>query len=223
MLRANSIATKEMLDDFFQPLINKFQVVEEVKKQTDVYLASRFNFLDIIRPNENRISDLICLLCDPKGLHGQGEIFLSLFLNQLGVDEFNNSLNQVILVREEGTPEKRRVDIIIRHPEINYVVGIENKPWALEQTNQLSDYAEYLRNVSDNFKLIYIDGFKRKATSITEKEINELGNNFMELTYKSFLIPWLTACSNQCQADKVRWFLRDFAKWIDNNFFDLEN
>lgn len=213
----------DRLDNFFQPLINKFKVIAEVRKQTDVYLASKFNFLNIIRPNENRISDLICMLCDPQGTHGQKAIFLSLFLKELNIKDFDNSLDKVHFVREESTPEKRRVDIVIRHPSINCIIGIENKPWASEQTTQLSDYADYLRNQTDNFFLIYLDGYNRIPVSIEDSYKDNLGNKFAIQSYKTFLIPWLRNCANLCQADKVRWFIRDFITWIDNNFYDLEH
>jgi hypothetical protein len=32
------------------------------------------------------------------------------------------------------------------------------------------------------------------------------------------LIPWLKECFKECEAEKVRWFLRDFITWIGKNF-----
>ena len=218
---------REKLSRFFEPLVFKYRVAKEIKRQTDRYLASDFNLVDIMNPDENKISDIIAELLNPNGKHGQGEIFLKKFLEVLR--EFVNpewlspeslELSCVTVDREHTTTESRRIDIFLRFSE-GITVGIENKPWAGEQKNQLEDYVGYLREISEKgkFLLIYLDGWGREATSIKSELKEELKKEgkFVELSYRRFLIPWLKECFKECEAEKVRWFLRDFISWIENN------
>ena len=219
---------RERLSRFFEPLVFKYRVAKEIKRQTDRYLASDFNLVDIMNPDENKISDIIAELLKPNGKHGQEEIFLKKFLEVL--KEFVNpkwlsseslELSRVIVDREHTTTESRRIDIFLRFSE-GITVGIENKPWAGEQKNQLEDYAEYLKKITEEerFLLIYLDGWGREATSIRPELKEELKKEgkFVELSYRRFLIPWLKECFKECEAEKIRWFLKDFVSWIEKKF-----
>ena len=71
------------LENFFTPLLLQYQVAKEVEKEIDRFLASRFNLVDIMDPDENKISDVIALLLRPDGTHAQGNVFLRSFLLRL--------------------------------------------------------------------------------------------------------------------------------------------
>ncbi|MCW7077346.1 MAG: PD-(D/E)XK nuclease family protein [Candidatus Syntrophoarchaeum sp.] len=216
------------LTNFFQPLIFRYRVAKEIKKQTDKYLASDFNLIELIKPDENRISDLVALLLNPKGEHGQGETFLKEFIEYLkGFLEKTENLkalgqidiSQVSVEKEFATYEGRRIDIFVKFP--GFVIGIENKPWAGERDRQLADYNEFLQNFgNENYILIYLDGWGREATSMDEqtKEKLKQEGKFLEVSYNNFLKPWLIKCYKECEAEKVRWFLKDFVNWIEDNF-----
>ena len=227
------------LTNFFQPLIFRYQVAKELKKQTDRYLASDFNLIEIIGPDENKLSDIIALLIDPNGTHGQGEVFLEKFLKEIKkqiespqLQDINSLLScKISVLRESFTTQienqNRRIDLIVEFKNQKYnkkpvfIIGIENKPWAGEQENQLEDYKEHLDKISGNeYLLIYLSGLKRKAVSIkpqTKERLKQKGK-FLETSYYKLLIPWLKECIKESEADKVRWFLRDFVNWIENNF-----
>lgn len=216
------------LTNFFQPLIFRYRVAKEIKKQTDKYLASDFNLIELIKPDENRISDLVALLLNPKGEHGQGKTFLKEFIEYLkGFLEKTENLkalgqidiSQVSVEKEFATYEGRRIDIFVKFP--GFVIGIENKPWAGERDRQLADYNEFLQNFgNENYILIYLDGWGREATSMDEqtKEKLKQEGKFLEVSYNNFLKPWLIKCYKECEAEKVRWFLKDFVNWIEDNF-----
>jgi len=226
-------AYEKKLRNFFQPLIFKYRVAKEIKKQTDRYLASDFNIIDLINPDENRVSDLIALLLEPGGKHGQGKIFLKEFIEHLKnyFKETTNEdteilkalrqidISQASVEREFMTYEGRRIDILIKFS--GFVIGIENKPWAGEQERQLADYDKFLQGIgNENYILIYLDGWGRKAQSIDEQKKEELKRKgkFLEVSYNNFFKPWLIQCYKECEAEKVRWFLKDFINWIENNF-----
>ncbi len=219
------------LFSFFQPLVFKYRVAKEIKKQTDRYLASDFNLIELLRPDENRISDIIALLLNPKGEHGQGEIFLKEFIRQLEnhirkeTENFkvlnNIDISQASVERELMTYQGKRIDIAIKFRD--FVIGIENKLGAIEQERQLADYNNFLQHVSRNYILIYLDGLGREAKSIKNKDKLKQEGRFLEVSYLRFLKPWLIRCYKECEAEKFRWFLKDSVSWIENNFKENED
>ncbi|RUM49916.1 MAG: hypothetical protein DSY47_02775 [Hydrogenothermus sp.] len=201
-----------------------------MKKEIDRYLSTDFNLIEIIQPDENKISDVIKLLLEPDGVHGQGVLFLKIFLKKL--EGFTNKdifidFSKVEIEREKTTSllkdkENRRIDLLIKSD--SYVIGIENKPWAGEQENQLEDYFNYLKELSGSkeFLLIYLHGFGEKPKSISEKTVEKNSDKFLFTSYRKFLIPWLNDCYKECESQKVRFFLKDFKEWILKNFRDIE-
>jgi len=215
------------LSRFFEPLIFKYRVAKEIKRQTDRYLASDFNLIEIMEPDENKVSDIIAELLKPNGKHGQGKAFLEKFLEVLStfispswLSYESLDVSQVVVKREYSTDKGRRMDVLLKFPQ-GFTIGVENKPWAGEQENQLKDYAEYLEKISKGkFLLIYLNGWGRKAFSMETKLKEKLKKEekFVELSYCRFLVPWLRECLKECEAEKVRWFLRDFINWVEKNF-----
>ncbi len=218
---------KYKLTVFMEPLLFTHKFVKNISKQINKFLAFEFNLLEIMNPDENKISDILAELLNPKGKHGQNENFLKCFLQTLkNIFNYNyirldsEDLHKVIIEREHFTDKGRRIDILISLPN-NIFIAIENKIGSNEQKNQLEDYKEYLQKLSDGkFVLIYLDALGRTAFSIkqTNKENLKKSGNFLETSYHEFLIPWLKKCLKICESDKIKWFLRDFITWIEKNF-----
>jgi len=227
------IVYQEKLDRFFQPLIQDYKVLKLVKKQTDRYLASDFNLIDIMNPNENKISDILKLLLEKDGKHGQGNKFLELFLKKIidecsGPDEFIKNIKdlykseKVSISRESPANNFRRIDILIDFSG-KFAIAIENKLRATEQDSQLEHYSEFLnKEYNKNHILVYLDGSGRESITLLEKESKIKDGNFIETSYQDFLIPWLEECKKESESDKIRWFLMDFISWIDDNFKEEE-
>ncbi len=217
---------------FFIKASIEYKVYRKIKKEIDKYLSTDFNLIEIIQPDENKISDLIKLLSEPDGVHGQGVLFLKIFLKKL--EEFTDKnifidFSKVEIEREKTTDllknkENRRIDLLIKSD--SYVIGVENKPWAGEQENQLDDYFKYLKKFAErenkDFLLIYLHGFGERPTSISKEIIEENSDKFLFTSYRKFLIPWLNDCYKECESQKVRFFLKDFKEWILKNFRDIE-
>ena len=49
-------------------------------------------------------------------------------------------------------------------------MGIENKPWAIEQTDQIKDYVEHMRAKYGDFAIVYLSGDGSEPQSIDEQE-----------------------------------------------------
>ena len=178
---------KQRLEGFYSGLIPKLQIYRQEKRRWDRFLSTDFNVVsEFIRPNENRLSDIIACLLEANGSHGQGSTFLDGFLKCLyekkhfdtdikqrpyflkhlfekkrsdRVAELSEKQPQV--KREDRTHynenQSRRIDITIDFEEI-FGIGIENKPWAGEQEYQLSDYYSHLKDKYKNeeFCLVFI-------------------------------------------------------------------
>jgi len=123
------------LKEFIFNIKFRLEIFQKAKDELDIYLASSFNVFDYIDPNENGLSDIIAELLNPNGSHGQGDIFLKGFLE--------------IIVEQKGYSTQnanlyRRIDITIEFDSGKSAIGIENKPWAGEQEDQIKDYKEHL-------------------------------------------------------------------------------
>jgi len=220
---------RRYLIKFFTPL----EIEYRVRKKLNRYLAMDFNVFFLFPINEDTISDIIAFLLNPAESHGQGYSFLKEFLEvlkeknevlnkKLETLEIWNMLSEVYVIRERTTYTGRRIDIFVKLP--GFVIGIENKPWAGEQVNQLTDYSKFLEEVKEKENLlIYLDGYGRESRSIgEEKELLKKEGKFLEVSYNNFLQPWLRRCYNVCKAEKIRMFLKDFINWIDVNFKDYK-
>ncbi|EDP76309.1 PD-(D/E)XK nuclease family protein [Hydrogenivirga sp. 128-5-R1-1] len=220
---------KQKLGRFFGDLLFRYRIAKSVKAQMDRYLASDFNLVSLLAPGEETISRLIALLLEPDGVHGQGKVFLEKFveilrknLKKRGVENPMEDVGEFCNAKvetEHSTDKGGRVDIFIDLP--NFVIGIENKIRARDQKDQLKNYNEYLKNKRESYLLIFLtcDGREPSEWSIPKGERAELekSGKLITLSYGEFLKSWLKECLKECEADKVRWFIRDFISWIEEN------
>ena len=186
-------------------------------------LSPHFNCFNFIRPNENKISTILADLLDPKGSHGQGGLFLSL-LSECFNFGFTLDQNHWMVKTEVSTStlenKMKRIDIEINCG--NFGIGIENKPWAADQNNQLNDYSLHLSNrYGDKWYLIYLSGsgtdpHDRSISAGKRKELEDQGKLKMT-TYKE-LVNWLIRCEEKCHSEHVRHFLKDFIDYTHKTF-----
>jgi transketolase len=143
------------------------------------------------------------------------------FLNvmQLSYNLESDENIRVKVEREKQTTEGRRIDIFVNIND-DFIIAIENKPWAAEGDKQLQDYADFLEKKKRDFCLIFLAGWERETQSINEEKKQKLKEkgSFIETTYNDFLIPWLKSCYKECEAEKIRWFLKDLISWIEREF-----
>lgn len=96
--------------------------------------STEFNYFRFFNLNETKHSELLAFLLNPYEQHGQGMLFLKLFLNKLGVIENEKTKWYV-------TAEKERIDILIKCYNPETVIILENKSnGAIDQENQLYRY-----------------------------------------------------------------------------------
>jgi hypothetical protein len=188
--------------------------------------ASDFRPFDYFQPGEVTLSRIIADLLDPQGSHNQGAVFLKAFLSTIECEsDLGSDLDAVKVEPEDATKyienDRRRMDITLRSSD--FVLGIENKPWAREQPGQVSEYVENLRRETRNrsirgFRLVYLCGDRSTPTSLTIEEIADLrsGKLLKIREYWNDLGAWLVTCEKECPTDAqpVRSFLQFFRQYV---------
>lgn len=118
------------------------------------------------------------------------------------------------------TREGRFIDLVVRSP--NGILGIENKPWAKHQRGQLAAYVQCLRRSGSCWGLAYIAEFPSAVPEDTfdgeNPEQLSTSGNYFTLSYAIEIAEWLKRCGQLCEADRVRWFLRDLADYVAERF-----
>jgi hypothetical protein len=140
-----------------------------------------FNMFDILGLSKNEVrlhSNIIAELLSPTGSHGQGTLYLNLFLNVLNEKKKSNQNgndNSVVSLDTKTTKvsvelhigkqteeEGGRLDIICQDRNSNKII-IENKIHAPDQINQLLRYHNYDKNAT----LIYLNLYGGEPTELS--------------------------------------------------------
>jgi hypothetical protein len=216
------------MTEFFDSLQSRLDVLRGYRDKLNHLLAQDFNLVDLLHPDEYRLSALIAFLLDPNGGHGQRDSFLQRFLlraQDQGIAAASalakNILSgqEVHVALEESTRRNRRIDIVVSVGSA--AIGIENKPWAVHQDAQLADYAADLQRYESS-GLIYLAGSpgepSEESLPTTQRQYLLDQHRYAEWTYRHELAEWLAECSKVCEADKICWLLRDFRSYALTNF-----
>ena len=215
---------KSELEDFFATVSHKVELAEVQQRNLDKIQATGFNVFDLIEPDENKLSDIIADLLDPKGGHGQGDLFIRLLFKQLGLEPDAKLTENARVQREAPTygimKYRRRIDVLI---EAGAWVAIENKVDSGEQTDQVKDYLEHLKHCTlgrpVQSALIYLTRNGNPPESVpllSRKKYEENGKLFC-WSYQRELRTWLESCRADCKAEKICHFLSDFISYIESS------
>ena len=221
--------------NYFEHMRVRVSVIDETKKEIDRLVAPDFNLFSMLWPDEVRLSNMIARLLDPSESHGQGRKFLDAFLDML---ESANPSDPIEIIKKEWKGPKnikveleqttgmiessqRRMDILISGE--NHGLMIENKPWAMDQKDQLTHYYEELsRRFSGRHAMIYLsgDGTPPSEDSLTKKDFDDLvqKGELLVIAYRPHLTNWLLRCLEIAEADRVRWIIKDFLTYIETEF-----
>ena len=237
--RADASA-RQGLERLFNELAPRLEAARTVERELDRQLARRFNAFDYLHPDEQRLSKMIRDLLDPEGPHGQGQIFLRLFLE--GVEfargtDLRNSRVDVEWSIEGG----RSLDIAVRIGD-RHCLTIENKPYARDGKDQIRNYLDWLEeNYGDRFLLIYLSprGEAPSDYSVEPADLrDEAGNPARTFRIMSYhraedgaeddefepfrtgfgLADWLRECREHCDVERLRWFLREAETFCERRF-----
>ena len=166
-------------------LLSQVLAISEEYEKEARKLGENYNVFNILGLSTREVrthSAFIADLLNPEGLHGQGSIFLELFIEQLKIgfsfskDELKSAKIEVerhIGTISDNCTEGGNIDIIIELG--GKLIIIENKIYARDQECQLVRYYNYAINSysKDNFILLYLTLDKQEASDFSTICINK--------------------------------------------------
>lgn len=205
------------LKSFFDKFSYRYETYLSIKKEMDKKLSSDFNTFDYISNLELGLSNVIAMMLDENGEHGQGRIFLDIFLDLV---DTNIPKNDFDIFTEYSIDKQRRIDILLKNKE--FAILIENKPYADDQKDQIPDYIKYCKQKEFNIKNIYAvylapDEKMPQNIDKNRNEIEEIGDNFKNISFVFFKNEFLKPCYEKCESEKFRFFIEDFMNFIDKD------
>jgi len=142
----------------------------------------------------NTHSQLLAELLNPKGTHGLGDVFLRLWLEQLGIEDFDSSGASCFAEYFIGpvTPtEGGRIDLLIAHKSQRII--IENKIFAGDQVNQLLRYY----NFDSKAPLYYLTLFGTAPSMESTGKGQLKPDQYTCISYATDVLQWLEKCRKE--------------------------
>jgi hypothetical protein len=224
-------------ENFLHQVVVMLPAFEEMEVRLARETGHNFNLFNLMRTDEPTVSRFLSFLLNPKEMHGQGDLFLRLFIARFlpeWRDSFSYDRAKVVSVGE-------LIDVTISDDK--HWFGIENKIFdAVEQKCQVDRYLDALNTRSEqgDYRLIYLSPNGKWPTRYSLSEsakkchqdkfvmgawirpdespydlANGVANSSIEaLVCRKICLDWLIECEHRCYADNVRWFLRQFKKLI---------
>ena len=186
-------------------ILNLLEQVSGIVKNYDDLAAKtgeNFNIFSVLKLDSDEVrlhSRLLGELLNPRGSHGQNEVFLKLFISTIGLENHyqnDDLLKEAIVLVEENIGnitddylKGGRIDIVVKFPNQLKEIVIENKIYANDQKNQLGRYFEKYPKAN----IIYLTLFERipENYSLGDK-LTLSGVNC--ITYKKHIKEWLEQC-----------------------------
>ena len=215
------------IEELLKNVAIKIAALNEAKRMYANKIAPDFNIFDYLRGDEVGLSRCIASLLDPAGTHGQGSLFLKEFLKRIDnvlsenelIENWTDTVTDGCQVDlEKQANGKRRIDVYLKFSN-GEIIGIENKPWAWDQENQLADYAKFIEGQANKKKwlIIYLSKNDPADSNYSikkeDRELIEKSNNFVWLDYAE-LVEWLEFCAQNSKALNVRIFIEELAKFV---------
>lgn len=226
----NSSEALMRLKQFLAAIHAQHVALQRARKLTEDRLAPDFSPFEFIETDELGLSQILAWVLNPKGSHGQGDRFLTAFLQHLGTPwEALGAKGAVVrteaLTYSIGWPN-RRIDILIRCGE-SWTLAIENKPWAGDQPAQVKDYLDHLDELGGQHRsLVYLSGPgaepSDESIASDERERRRTAGQLHLWSYEG-LVPWLETCKGRCSADRVTVFLDQFIHYIQRTFMGVRD
>jgi len=167
----------------------------EIKALQDTYgernrrEAYDFNIFTVLLKSGDEVNlhtKFIYELLNPVGTHGQGRLFLDLFLEELSLD--------IVQDRIEVFREKANIDILLQSEETSII--IENKIHTQDHSLQLSRYwnSVYSQGYKkSNIYLIYLTLFGEQPLEV------KMQDRVCCISYKKEIVGWLKRCIDEVE------------------------
>ena len=160
--------------------------------------GEHFNVFDILGIGHYEVkthSPMLGELLNPKGRHGQGAVFLRLFLDQFGITDFvaGSETAKLHLEYHVGPVTEKsggRIDIVLKDGR-EATILIENKIYASDQENQMERYRDYEKKAH----LFYLTLDRRNPSNYSQDDLNRIQCRC--ISYDRDILTWLAMCHKE--------------------------
>lgn len=195
-----------------QHFLDQVLIISEKYNEIELITGERFNIFSIIGRSTDELthSTFICNLLNPKGTHGQKEIFLKLFLDVVvqSIEENEKidsnskfellkkiNYDKTVCITEyhigsvtQDYETGGRIDILIKSGIKNII--IENKIYAGDQHKQLSRYHQF----DNEAPIIYLSLMNNNKVGEGSSNNLKEGVDYFCISYEKEICNWLTIC-----------------------------
>ncbi|WP_016988279.1 PD-(D/E)XK nuclease family protein [Flavobacterium sp. ACAM 123] len=210
----------------YESLLDDFGVMKKEYHTWNHIEAEKYNIFNIlnIRHGETKThTPYLINLLNPKASHAQGLVFFNLFINAIAPDSkkhlYKNLEPKNIRLKEEKCTEDGRLDIFIESIGVKekFVIVIENKINALDQTEQLSRYYNHCKKsgfTDANILLIYLTrrGCEASDFSMLPLDRERLKNHdvLVYMSYRHDVKNIMKKYIEELQSNKVRFIAQQY-------------
>ncbi|HNY39934.1 MAG TPA: PD-(D/E)XK nuclease family protein [Bryobacteraceae bacterium] len=171
-------------------LLSQAKTIRHYEETLAQASGERFNLFEILRVGHYEVrthSPILTELLSPTGTHGQGSTLLRLFLDGLGLRDFE--AEGATVVQEVSIGPLGRIDIVITDRSGTRRIFIENKIYAGLQERQLERYQKYDPKAVVLF--LTLRGDKPEGTD------NNAVPNLQLVSYHTDILSWLEKCRKE--------------------------
>ena len=172
--------------------VNLILQKEKVRKEESRKRGERFNVFEMLGVAHYEVthSKIIAGFLNPQGSHGQGNLFLRLFLQTIETESKINIDTTNAKVYTEHDTGDGRIDILIEDGTGHGIV-IENKVYAGDQPEQLIRYNSFAENKykKGNYTIYYLTLYGYEASDNSAN-----GVVYKCISYSKDIISWLQHC-----------------------------
>lgn len=211
-------------------LLGQLRLLQRTNRFYQRQLSPDFSAFNFIRFDENGFSRILASLLDPHGNHAQGSSFLRLFIEHFGITE-SADWERAHVKTEQATSHlpdnsKRRIDIEISAS--GFGLGIENKLYAADQADQISDYLSHLQaKYGERHQLLYLTAETGRIPSVAsisrEKSQAAMEKGHLIVGSYADLVEWIDKARRACDSERVRSFLTDMILYLKKNFLGVKD
>lgn len=182
---------KKLLQD-----VNLILQKEKVRKDESRKRGERFNVFEMLGVAHYEVthSKIIAGFMNPQGSHGQGDLFLRLFLQTIeNNDKIYLDTSNAKVYTEYGIGVDGRLDIFIENG--SHGIIIENKVYAGDQPEQLKRYNDFAKEKygEGNYMIYYLTLYGHEASGDSAN-----GIAYKCISYYEHIINWLQLCIHEC-------------------------
>ncbi len=213
---------------------NLFSGYKAIKNTIKIYnrkFSENYNIFKVLGIQTSEVkahTPFLYNLLDPKGSHGQGDLFLMTFFNKFIDEDKRESLilsntDDYYLRMEKRANDKGRMDIYITSKDLNKSFGIviENKIYAGDQEDQLDRYDNFLRTQGFDTKiLIYLTPWgnnpSEKSISKEKRETLKENKDLINLSYHYDIKSWLEETIPRVESEKMKTLINEYLEVIND-------